>query len=190
VRVLDGDGIHRAITRLSQEILARNPSLDGLALVGIRTRGVPLAEQLADALQQRAGRRPPIGMLDINLYRDDLSLISDHPVLKRTEIPFTLDGARVVLVDDVLFTGRTVRAALEGLIDLGRPASIQLAVLIDRGHRELPICADFVGEQLQTDREDQVQVRLAATDGADEVVLLKAPRPGSTPARRPRSKTR
>lgn len=176
VRILDGDGIHRALARLSHEILERNGSLAGLALVGIRTRGVPLAEELAEALQQHAGQRPPTGMLDINLYRDDLSLIADHPVLKRTEIPFTVDGTKIVLVDDVLFTGRTVRAALEGLIDLGRPDCIQLAVLIDRGHRELPICADFVGQLVQTAREDQVQVRLQSTDGANEVVLLKQPR--------------
>jgi pyrimidine operon attenuation protein/uracil phosphoribosyltransferase len=172
VRVLDADGIARALTRIAHEILERNKTLDGLALVGIRNRGVPLAARLAGLLRQLGGAEPPAGILDINLYRDDLSLIADHPVLRRTEMPFDVDGKRIVLVDDVLFTGRTIRAALEGLIDLGRPASIQLVVLVDRGHRELPIRADYVGKNIPTSRGEQVAVRLRETDGGDDEVVL------------------
>jgi pyrimidine operon attenuation protein/uracil phosphoribosyltransferase len=171
--LLDADAIGRALTRIAHEILERNKSLEGLAVVGIRTRGVPLARRLAARLAEIAGRAPQIGLLDINLYRDDLSRIADHPVLRRTEIPFEMDGARVVLVDDVLYTGRTVRAALDGLMDLGRPDSIQLVVLVDRGHREVPIRADYVGKNVPTAREERVDVRLGETDGVDEVVLLR-----------------
>jgi len=173
VRVMDADGIARALTRIAHEILERNKSVDGLALVGIRNRGVPLADRLADLLRDLTGTAPLTGMLDINLYRDDLSSIADHPVLRKTEIPFKVDGTRIVLVDDVLFTGRTIRAALEGLIDLGRPASIQLVVLVDRGHRELPIRADYVGKNLPTSRSEQVEVHLTESDDVqDEVVLV------------------
>ena len=173
VRIMDADDIERALTRIAHEILERNKTLDGLALVGIRTRGVPLAERLACVLKNLAGREPAAGMLDINLYRDDLSSIADHPVLRKTEIPFAVDTARIVLVDDVLFTGRTIRAALEGLMDLGRPDFIQLVVLVDRGHREVPIRADYVGKNLPTSRAEQVDVRLDETDGVDEVMLLR-----------------
>ena len=173
VRIMDADDIERALTRIAHEILERNKTLDGLALVGIRTRGVPLAERLACVLKNLAGGEPAAGMLDINLYRDDLSSIADHPVLRKTEIPFAVDTARIVLVDDVLFTGRTIRAALEGLMDLGRPDFIQLVVLVDRGHREVPIRADYVGKNLPTSRAEQVEVRLDETDGVDEVVLLR-----------------
>jgi pyrimidine operon attenuation protein/uracil phosphoribosyltransferase len=175
VRLMDADTIERALTRIAHEILERNKSLDGLALVGIHKRGVPLSERLAGLLEPMGGRRPPTGILDINLYRDDLSRIADHPVLRRTEIPFQVDGSRIVLVDDVLFTGRTIRAALEALLDLGRPDWIQLAVLVDRGHREVPIRADYVGKNIPTSRPQEVDVRLRDTDGVDEVLLHDAP---------------
>jgi len=174
VRIMDATEIDRALTRIAHEILEKDGDLGGLGLVGIRTRGVPLAQRLATKLRELAGASPPIGLLDINLYRDDLSLIGDHPVLRKTEIPFDLDGARVVLVDDVLFTGRTVRAALEGLLDLGRPQRILLAVLVDRGHRELPIRADFVGKNVPTSHHESIEVRLRETEGEDEVLLVQA----------------
>ena len=184
VRVLDAAGIDRALHRMAQEIVERNRGLERLSLVGIRTRGVPLARRLALALHEAGGATPPTGMLDINLYRDDLSLkAAPHPVLRRTEIPFEIDGSRIVLVDDVLFTGRTIRAALDGLMDLGRPEWIQLAVLVDRGHREVPIHADYVGQSVPTARDEQIEVRLSDTDGKDEVVLLRpAPARRAAPA--------
>jgi pyrimidine operon attenuation protein/uracil phosphoribosyltransferase len=175
VRVMDAETISRALTRIAHEILERNKSTERLALVGIRKRGVPLASRLAELLEGLGDRRPDTGILDINLYRDDLSLIADHPVLRKTEIPFQVDGSRIVLVDDVLFTGRTTRAALEALMDLGRPDWIQLVVLVDRGHREVPIRADYVGKNMPTSRIEQVEVRLAETDGSDEVLLLNVP---------------
>ena len=185
VRILDASAISRVLTRVAHEILERNKNLDGLSLVGIRTRGVPLATRLASALGRVVGQQPPTGILDINLYRDDLSRIADHPILKSTEIPFEIDGSKIVLVDDVLFTGRTIRAALDGLMDLGRPDWVQLAVLVDRGHREVPIRADYVGKNVPTSRTEQVEVRLKETDGADEVLLIKEPDP---PASREKSK--
>jgi pyrimidine operon attenuation protein/uracil phosphoribosyltransferase len=178
VRIMDAAALNRGLTRIAHEILERNGGLEGVRLVGIRTRGVPLAERLAARLETIEGERPPSGMLDINLYRDDLSRVGPHPVLRRTEIPFPVDGACIVLVDDVLFTGRTIRAALDGLMDLGRPRLIQLAVLVDRGHRELPIRADFVGKNVPTAPQESVDVRLEEIDGEDEVVLVRAaPRP-------------
>jgi len=175
VRVMDAEGIARSLTRIAHEILERNKTPEGLALVGIRKRGVPLANRLAGLIEELAQRRPEAGTLDINLYRDDLSLIADHPILRKTEIPFQVDGSRIVLVDDVLFTGRTIRAALDGLIDLGRPDWIQLVVLVDRGHREVPIRADYVGKNIPTSRVEEVDVRLDETDGTDEVLLVDAP---------------
>jgi pyrimidine operon attenuation protein/uracil phosphoribosyltransferase len=175
VRVMDAEGIARSLTRIAHEILERNKNVGGLALVGIRNRGVPLANRLAGLLEGLGQRRPAAGTLDINLYRDDLSLIADHPILRKTEIPFQVDGSRIVLVDDVLFTGRTIRAALDGLMDLGRPDWIQLVVLVDRGHREVPIRADYVGKNIPTSRIEEVDVRLVETDGADEVLLIDAP---------------
>jgi pyrimidine operon attenuation protein/uracil phosphoribosyltransferase len=174
VRVLDAASIDRSLTRIAHEILERNKSLQSVGLVGVQTRGVPLARRLAVRLGAIEGAVPPVGVLDINLYRDDLSRIADHPVLRRTEIPFDLDDAVVILVDDVLFTGRTVRAALDALMDLGRPRQIQLAVLIDRGHRELPVRADFVGKNLPTAETERVDVGLSETDGEDEVAIVKA----------------
>jgi pyrimidine operon attenuation protein / uracil phosphoribosyltransferase len=173
IRVLDPASIDRSLIRIAHEILERNKDLRGMGLVGIQTRGVPLARRLASRLGAIEGSAPPVGVLDINLYRDDLSRIGDHPILRRTEIPFPLDDAVVVLVDDVLFTGRTVRAALDALMDLGRPRQIQLAVLVDRGHRELPVRADFVGKNLPTAPSERVDVRLSETDGEDEVVIVK-----------------
>jgi len=174
VRVLDAASIERSLTRIAHEIVERNKSARALGLVGVQTRGVPLARRLAEKLAAIDGTAPPVGRLDINLYRDDLSRIAEHPILRRTEIPFELDDRAIVLVDDVLFTGRTVRAALDALMDLGRPRQIQLAVLVDRGHRELPVKADFVGKNLPTARSELVEVRLAETDGEDEVVIVKA----------------
>lgn len=173
VRVMDAAAIRKAVTRIAHEVLERNGSLEDVCLVGIRNRGVPLAARLADRLQSMTDVAPPTGILDINLYRDDFSLLSDHPILRKTEIPFDVDGKTIVLVDDVLYTGRTVRAALDGLVDLGRPRLIQLAVLVDRGHRELPIRADFVGKNVPTARDEQIEVRLKESDGADEVVIVK-----------------
>lgn len=172
VRILDAAAVDRALTRIAHEILERNKSAEGLGIVGIQTRGVPLARRLASRIGRIEGTEPPTGVVDINLYRDDLTRIAEHPVLRRTEISFDLDGAAVVLVDDVLFTGRTIRAALDALIDLGRPRLIQLAVLVDRGHRELPIKADFVGKNVPTSRSELVEVRLTETDGGEDEVLI------------------
>ena len=174
VRVLDAASIDRSITRIAHEIVERNRGLGAMGLVGVQTRGVPLARRLAAKLRAIEGVEPPVGVLDINLYRDDLSRIAEHPILRRTQIPFDLEDVVVVLVDDVLFTGRTVRAALDALMDLGRPREIQLAVLVDRGHRELPVRADFVGKNLPTARHERVDVRLTETDGAEEIVIVKA----------------
>lgn len=184
VRIMDAAAMDGALERIAREIGTVASSASFVRLVGVRTRGVPLARRLADKLAPRFGSAPPVGVLDINLYRDDLSAIADHPVLRRTEIPFDVAGAHVVLVDDVLYTGRTVRAALDGLMDLGRPRIIQLAVLVDRGHRELPIRADFVGLEIETSAAEQVEVRLVETDGADEVSVLRAKPEGKKAARR------
>ena len=167
--VMDKEKISRTLSRMAHEILERNPDLADLALVGIRTRGVPLARRLAERIEQFEGSKVPVGVLDITLYRDDLTAISDHPILRKTEIPFSVDGRNIILVDDVLYTGRTVRAALDGIIDLGRPRRIQLAALVDRGHRELPIRADYIGKNLPTSADDFVQVLLEDQDGVDEV---------------------
>ena len=172
VQILDASALNRALTRVAHEILERNSDAEGLRLVGIRTRGVPLAERLASRIEAIESRRPITGMLDINLYRDDLSLVGPNAVLRKTEIPFDVDGTGLVLVDDVLFTGRTTRAALDALMDLGRPAWVQLAVLVDRGHREVPIKADYVGKNIPTSRDQQVEVRIEETDGREEVVVL------------------
>ena len=149
VRILDADGIGRAVVRIAHEILERNKNLEGLSLVGIRTRGVPLAERLAAELGRVVGGAPPTGILDINLYRDDWTRLDVQPQINKTEIPFDIDGMEIVLVDDVLFTGRTVRAALEAILDFGRPERVELLVLVDRGHRELPIGADYIGKKMR-----------------------------------------
>lgn len=181
VRVMDAESIARALTRVSHEIVERHRGAQSVALVGIRNRGVPLANRVADLVERLQGQRPETGILDINLYRDDLSLIADHPILRKTEIPFDVDRSKIVLVDDVLFTGRTIRAALEGLMDLGRPDWIQLFVLVDRGHREVPIRPDYIGKNLPTSRTEQVEVRLAETDGRDEVLLIAEAGPQQGP---------
>jgi pyrimidine operon attenuation protein/uracil phosphoribosyltransferase len=169
--VMDADRIGRSLMRIAHEILERNRGIENLALVGIRARGVPLAARLAANLQTAGGAAVPIGSLDITLYRDDLMKhqVGPQPILRRTEIPFSLDGKIIILVDDVLYTGRTIRAALDALIDFGRPNAIQLVALVDRGHRELPIRADYVGRNVPTSRQQTVQVRLAEIDGHDEV---------------------
>jgi pyrimidine operon attenuation protein/uracil phosphoribosyltransferase len=171
--VMDEARMARTIVRLAHEIVERNRGLDDLAFVGVRTRGVPIARRLAAAVSDIAGVEIPVGSLDITLYRDDLMRqpVAPQPLVRRTEIPFSIDDRRILLVDDVLYTGRTVRAALDALIDFGRPKSIQLIVLVDRGHRELPIRADYVGKNLPTSPRESVQVRLVETDGRDEVVV-------------------
>ena len=171
-QVLDAPSLERTLTRISHEILEKNKGFEGLALVGIQTRGVVLAQRLQKEIKQISGRETPIGVLDINLYRDDLTRVSEHPVIRRTEINFDLEGQTIVLVDDVLYTGRTIRSALDALIDFGRPKRIELAVLIDRGHRELPIRADFVGKNIPTSENEIVHVHLKETDQKDEVVVV------------------
>jgi pyrimidine operon attenuation protein / uracil phosphoribosyltransferase len=174
-QVLDEPGIERALTRIAHEILERAGGIDGLALVGIRTRGVSLARRIARRLQAIEGAIVPVGALDITLYRDDLGRKAEAPVLRGTDIPFPVAGRTLILVDDVLFTGRTIRAALDAIMDLGRPRMIQLAVLIDRGHRELPIRPDYVGKNLPTSRREIVQVELREHDGQERVVIHESP---------------
>jgi pyrimidine operon attenuation protein / uracil phosphoribosyltransferase len=172
--IMDAGDIARALTRVAHEILERNKGVKDLALVGIRTGGVHLAHRLAKRIQEIEQAPVPIGDLDITLYRDDLSLRKEQPVLRTTSVPFDISDKIVVLVDDVLFTGRTIRAAMDGLMDLGRPAEIQLAVLVDRGHRQLPIKANYIGKNLPTSREENVQVLLEEAGEDDRVVILKA----------------
>ena len=170
--VMDADRMSRTLSRIAHEILERNRGLEEMALIGIRARGVPIAARIAQHLRELAGADVPTGSLDITLYRDDLgrhTTSRPQPVIRRTDIPFSLDDRLILLVDDVLYTGRTIRAALDALIDFGRPRAIQLIVLIDRGHRELPIRADYVGRNIPTSRQQSVQVRLAEIDGRDEV---------------------
>ena len=182
--VMDADRIARTLTRIAHEIVERNRGVEGLALVGVRTRGVHLARRLARTLREITGQDVPTGALDITLYRDDLMrhAVGPQPLVRKTEIPFSIDDRTILLVDDVLYTGRTTRAALDALIDFGRPLGIQLIVLVDRGHRELPIKADYVGKNLPTSPEESVQVRLQETDNIDEVVLVAGSLP-RTPAR-------
>lgn len=172
--IMDAGEMARALTRIAHEILERNKGTVNLGLVGIRTGGVHLAHRLAKRIQQIEHTRVPIGELDITLYRDDLGLRKDQPVLRKTSIPFNISDLKVVLVDDVLFTGRTIRAALDGLMDLGRPAEIQLAVLVDRGHRQLPIKAAYIGKNIPTSREEEVRVYLEEQGEEDRVVILQA----------------
>jgi len=173
--VMDADRIGRALTRISHEIVEHHKSLDGIALVGIRSRGEHLARRIATSLKSITGQDVPTGALDITLYRDDLSRhsVGPQPLVRLTEIPFSIDDRRILLVDDVLYTGRTIRAALDALIDFGRPKSIQLIVLVDRGHRELPIKADYVGKNIPTAAAESVQVRLVENDGVDDVTLQR-----------------
>lgn len=171
--VMDEERIKRTLTRIAHEISERNKGLNELALIGIRTRGVHIAQRIAQTLYEISGSETPTGALDITLYRDDLMrhAVGPQPLVRKTEIPFSIDDRKILLVDDVLYTGRTVRAAFDALIDFGRPRSIQLVVLVDRGHRELPIKADYVGKNLPTALDESVQVHLQEADGKDEVVV-------------------
>ncbi len=168
-QIMTADEIRRAIVRISHEIVERQAGTEGLVLVGIQRRGVPLAERIAVAIAEHEGVPLPVGALDITFYRDDLSLVAQQPIVKGTAIPVDLNAKTVILVDDVLFTGRTIRAAMDALVDFGRPRAIRLAVLVDRGHRELPIRADHVGKNVPTARDELVKVHLAETDDEDAV---------------------
>jgi pyrimidine operon attenuation protein/uracil phosphoribosyltransferase len=172
-KLMDSDQIRRAIVRIAHEVLERNKGVEDVCLVGIRTRGAVMAERLRHAVQEIEGVELLTGVLDINLYRDDLTIINRQPEVRETLIDFDITGKKVILVDDVLYTGRTIRAALDALVDLGRPASIQLAVLIDRGHRELPIRADFVGKNIPTAKTQNVKVTLRETDGSEDEVVVE-----------------
>lgn len=171
--LLDASELHRVVRRMAVELIEREGGLEGVLLLGIRTRGLPLAERLAGEIEATEGYRPPIGAVDITLYRDDLSTIGPQPVVKGTDLPETVDDKVVILCDDVLYTGRTVRAALDELADYGRPRAVRLVVLIDRGHRELPIQADVVGKRVPTSRDELVEVAFTETDGTDAVRLLE-----------------
>ncbi|MFZ5827875.1 MAG: bifunctional pyr operon transcriptional regulator/uracil phosphoribosyltransferase PyrR [Bacillota bacterium] len=173
--LMDASQMNRALSRIAHEIIERNKGIDQVALVGIRRRGVPLAQRLAQRLKEFEGKEVPVGILDITLYRDDLTELSAVPVIHKSEVNFKLPNMVVVLVDDVLYTGRTVRAALDALLDIGRPSVIQLAVLIDRGHRELPIRADYVGKNVPTSRKEVVEVHMTEVDGEDFVALYDLP---------------
>jgi pyrimidine operon attenuation protein/uracil phosphoribosyltransferase len=179
--LLDAEAIDRTLSRIAHEIIERNENLDEVALVGIHTRGVPLAQRLRRLIQERTEREPALGQLDITFYRDDVHVrggeapLHAQPIVRSTSLDFPLDGMTVLLVDDVLYTGRTIRAAIEALFDYGRPARVQLAVLADRGHRELPIRPDYVGKNLPTSREERIQVQLLEVDEVDRVLLVSTP---------------
>ncbi|KEO82039.1 bifunctional pyr operon transcriptional regulator/uracil phosphoribosyltransferase PyrR [Tumebacillus flagellatus] len=171
--LMDEQGVRRALTRIAHEIVEKNKGTENLVLVGIKTRGIHIAERLAERIEQFEGVKLPVGSLDITLYRDDLKLRTEQPVVHGSEIDCEINDVNVVLVDDVLYTGRTVRAALDALIDMGRPRQIQLAVLVDRGHRELPIRPDFVGKNVPTSRSEVVAVQLQETDAVDSVIIFE-----------------
>lgn len=172
--IMSQQDIQRALTRIAHEIVERNEGCEGLVFIGMMTRGVPIAKRLAEEIKDFEKVDIPIGALDISFYRDDIPYLGVQPVVRRTDIPTDISGKRVILVDDVLFTGRSIRAALDAIIDFGRPRNIQLAVLVDRGHRELPIRADYVGKNIPTAGTEDVQVRLMETDGKEEVVIIKS----------------
>ncbi|HET7434689.1 MAG TPA: bifunctional pyr operon transcriptional regulator/uracil phosphoribosyltransferase PyrR [Thermoanaerobaculia bacterium] len=172
-KLLDAARMHRAIRRMAIEVVEKNRGLDDLVIVGIRSRGVPIAERMAKEIEAMEGHEAATGVLDITLYRDDLTTIAPQPVVKPSKLPNSIDDKVIVLVDDVLYTGRTVRAALDALIDFGRPKQVMLAVLIDRGHRELPIHADVIGKTVPTDAHEVIKVKLAETDGEDEVLIME-----------------
>lgn len=174
-QILDRDGIRRSLTRIAHEIIERNKGTGNLVLIGIRRRGAPLAERLAREIKEIEGLSVPVGILDITLYRDDLSTLAYQPLVRSTNVPFQVSGRIVILVDDVIYTGRTIRAALDAVMDLGRPRVIQLAVLIDRGHRELPIRADYIGKNVPTSSREEVSVRLQEIDSEEGVVILELP---------------
>jgi pyrimidine operon attenuation protein/uracil phosphoribosyltransferase len=179
--LLDADALGRTLTRIAHEIIEGNPTLDEVALVGIQTRGVPLAQRLARLIEERTGTAPDLGAVDITFYRDDVTVrggeapLAAQPLVRATQLDFPLDDRTVVLVDDVLYTGRTIRAAIEALFDYGRPARVRLAVLVDRGHRELPIRPDHVGKNLPTSRDERIQVQLVEVDELDAVLLVSSP---------------
>ena len=177
--ILDKQDIDRTLTRIAHEIWERNRGAENFVLIGIRRRGATIAKRLSEKLYGFAGVSIPVGALDINLYRDDLSEIASQPVIKKTEIPFSVKGKKIILCDDVLYTGRTVRAAMDGIIDMGRPQSIRLAVLLDRGHRDLPIQPNYVGKTISTTREELVEVMLEEDDGTDQVVITGNPPNGT-----------
>src|ERR671929_45179 len=183
--LLDAEALRRTLTRIAHEIIEGNPDLARVALVGIQTRGVPLAQRLRRLIEERAGEAPALGAVDITFYRDDVQVrggdapLHAQPVVRSTSLDFALEGKTVVLVDDVLYTGRTIRAAIDALFDYGRPDRIQLAALCDRGHRELPIRPDYVGKNLPTSRDERIQVQLVEVDEVDQVLLLPAPEEGS-----------
>ncbi len=170
--VMSAEDIKRTLARIAHEVVERNRTADKLLLIGMHTRGVPLARRLATIIEDFEGTVIPVGALDIGPYRDDLSLLDQQPVIQGTDIPVSIDGKSIVLVDDVLYTGRSIRAAMDALIDRGRPESIQLAVLIDRGHREMPIRADYVGKNMPSSRNEEIQVQLKETDNIDEVAII------------------
>jgi len=173
--IMTQEDVRRTLARIAHEIIERNKTVEQLILVGMHTRGVPLAKRLAANIGAFDGVEIPVGTLDISLYRDDLSTLNLQPIVKRTDIPTSIDGKSIVLVDDVLYTGRSTRAAMDALIDLGRPRSIQLAVFVDRGHREMPIRADYVGKNIPSSRHEEIQVQLVETDGIDEVAIISMP---------------
>lgn len=170
--IMDSQAINRALTRISHEILEKNKGIEDVILVGIHTRGIPLSERIAAAIENIEGKKVPLGILDITLYRDDLSSSLHQPIVRETKIPYDITGKTIILVDDVLYTGRTIRAAMDALIDMGRPQVIQLAVLVDRGHRELPIRADYVGKNVPTAKREDVRVELSA-DAVEEKVVIQ-----------------
>ncbi|HZJ85392.1 MAG TPA: bifunctional pyr operon transcriptional regulator/uracil phosphoribosyltransferase PyrR [Syntrophomonadaceae bacterium] len=170
-KIMDEMGIKRALTRIAHEIIERNKGVENVVVIGIRRRGGPLADRLGQIIKEIEGIDIPVGILDITLYRDDLTRLGPNPQVHRTEVNFNINDKIIVLVDDVLFTGRTVRAALDALIDIGRPRSIQLAVLVDRGHRELPIKADYIGKNTPTSKKEVITVRVVEIDGKDEVLI-------------------
>ena len=180
-QIMTADEIRRATTRLSHEIVEKQAGTDGLMLIGIQRRGVPLARRIAESIAEHEGVIVPVGALDITFYRDDLSMVAQQPVVKGTELPAGIDGRTVVLVDDVLYTGRTIRAAMDALVDFGRPQAIRLAVLVDRGHRELPIRADHVGKNVPTSREEIVRVHVDEIDGEDQVEIDRLVVPAAEP---------
>ena len=171
--LMDEQAVHRALTRIAHEIIEKNKGLDNVALIGIQRRGVPMAEKIAGIMEEVEGVRPDVGILDITFYRDDLSTLAAHPVVNGTAIHFNINDKKIVLIDDVLYTGRTVRAAIEAVFDMGRPACIQLATLVDRGHRQLPIRSDYVGKNVPTSTSESIQVNLVEIDGQDKVVLCE-----------------
>lgn len=177
-QIMTTDEVRRALVRISHEIVEKHGGTDRLALVGVQRRGVPLAGRVAAAIEAHEGVRPPVGALDITFYRDDLSLVAHQPIVKGTDLPFDPTGLTIVIVDDVLYTGRTVRAAMDALMDFGRPTAIRLAVLVDRGHRELPIRADHVGKNVPTSREEVIKVHVVEVDGEDDVWIDRRPPPG------------